>query len=135
MSKLFVEKQLKSLKHKKAAGFDKIPPGFDKVTASVIFGPLSFVINLCLTKGSVPKNWKIAKVIPMHKWRLRDDMSNNHPASILDNQLLHDQLLKYIEQNKILSESQFGERRSIWKNWQFYILRMRLVSKLAMKIW
>ena len=47
VSKLFVEKQLQSLKRKKAANYNKIPPGLLKDAASVISGPLS------LRKGSV----------------------------------------------------------------------------------
>ena len=85
-SKLFVEKQLKSLKCKKAGGYDKIPPGFLKDSASVISGPLSFVIKfwfISLSKGSVANSWKFAKVIPVHEGGSYDGMSNYHPLSIL----------------------------------------------------
>ena len=82
VSKLFVEKQLKSLKCKKAVGYDEIPPGLLKDTASVISGPLSFVINLCLRKGSVPNNWKIAKGIPLHKGGSHDDRINSQYRNI-----------------------------------------------------
>ena len=48
VTKIFVEKQLKSLKRRKAAGVDQIPSGMLKDAASVLAGPLSFLINLSL---------------------------------------------------------------------------------------
>ena len=80
VSKLFVEKQLKNLKHKKAAGYDEIPPGFLKDATLVISGPLSFV-----SKGSVPNCCKIAKLIQLHKGGWHDDMSNYCPIKIASN--------------------------------------------------
>ena len=50
----------KSLKRKKAAGYDKISSDILKDDVLVISGSLSFVINLSLSKGSVPSRWKIA---------------------------------------------------------------------------
>ena len=53
VSKIFVEKQLKSLKRKKAAGCDHIPPGLLKDAASVLSSPLSFITNLSLRTSTV----------------------------------------------------------------------------------
>ena len=50
----------KSLKRKKAAGYDKISSDILKDDVLVISGSLSFAINLSLSKGSVPNRWKIA---------------------------------------------------------------------------
>ena len=85
VSQLFVEKQLKSLKRKKAAGYDEIPRGFLKDATLVISEPLSFVINLSLSKGSVPNCWKITKIIPLHKGGTHGDMSNYCPIKIASN--------------------------------------------------
>ena len=114
VSKFFVEKQLKSLRREKAAGYDQIPPGFLKYTASVISGPLSFVINLSLSKGSVPCIWKNFKVITLGG--SHDGMPNYRPISILPvvltlERAVDDQSLTYLKQNKILWKNQFGYRK------------------------
>ena len=45
---VFVEKELKNLKRKKAAGVDNIPSGMIKDVASMLAKPLSFIINMSL---------------------------------------------------------------------------------------
>lgn len=116
VTKIFVEKQLKNLKKRKAAGVDQIPPGMLKDAASVLAGPLSFLINLSLRTSTVPSDWKISKVIPLHKGGTKD-MTNYRPISILPviskilERAAHDQLTKYLEENHILSKSQFGYRK------------------------
>ena len=85
--------------------------------AVALSGPLSFIINLSLESCSVPKAWKIAKVIAQHKGGDRDDMTNYRPISILPviskvmERAVHEQLTKYLEENKILSKTQFVYRK------------------------
>ena len=67
VSKKIVEKQLKLIKRKKATGVDNLPPGFLKDAATVISQPLCHIINLSLSSGKVPNEWKIAKVTPLFK--------------------------------------------------------------------
>ena len=74
---------VKSLKRKKAAGYDKISSDILKDDVLVISGSLSFVINLSLSKGSVPSRWKIAKVVPLDKGGSHNEISNYRPISIL----------------------------------------------------
>ena len=59
--------ELKNLKRKKATGLDNLPPGLLKDAAGVIAKPLTFIINLSLSSGVVPTDWKMAKVIPIFK--------------------------------------------------------------------
>ena len=105
------------MKRRKAIGIDEIPPGMLKDAAVVLSGPLSFVTNLSLESCSVPKAWKIAKVIAQHKGGDRDDMTNYLPISILPviskvvERAVHEQLTKYLGENKILSKIQFGYRK------------------------
>ena len=58
MSRVFVLKQLKALKHKKATGLDNLPSALLKDCAYVIVGPLSHLINLSLKTGTAPLIWK-----------------------------------------------------------------------------
>ena len=62
-----MQKELRSLKRKKASGADDIPPGLLKDASSVLAEPLAFIINLSLRTGTVPSDWKVAKVIPLYK--------------------------------------------------------------------
>jgi hypothetical protein len=54
VSKTFVERELKKLKRNKSTGIDNLPPGMLKDVASVIAGPISYIINLSLRSGQVP---------------------------------------------------------------------------------
>ena len=67
MLKRLKRNELKRLKRKKAVGVDKFPSGMIKDAASVLAGPLTFLINMSIETGLVPSDWKIAKVIPVFK--------------------------------------------------------------------
>ena len=73
VSTVFVEREVKSLKRRKAAGIDGIPPGPLKDASSVLAKPLAFIINLSLQTETVPSEWKIAKVVAIHKGGSKDD--------------------------------------------------------------
>ena len=88
VSKIFVEKQLKLIKRKKATGVDNLPPGFLKDAATVISQPLCHIINLSLSSGIVPNEWKIAKVTPLFKSGNEEDCSRYHPISVLSHSKL-----------------------------------------------
>ena len=116
VSTIFVERELKKLKRKKATGFDNLPPGLLKDAAAEIASPLAYIINLSLRSGQVPSQWKIAEVIPLHKSGSTDDNNNFRPISILPvvskilEKAVHHQLMNYIEDNNLLSDNQFGYR-------------------------
>ena len=109
-------KELKFLRRKKATGLDNFPPGLLKDVASVIVKPLAFVINLSLETGSVPAEWKVAKVIPLFKSGSSAEIDNYRPISILPilskilEKMVYKQLIFYLESNSLLSDYQFGFR-------------------------
>lgn len=115
VSRLFVEKQLKLLKRKSAAGWDDLPPGIMIDCAKAISGPLAHIINLSLTTGTVPSDWKVAKVTPIHKGGSKEDFNNFRPISVLPvlskilEKAVHHQLIEYVE--NLLSKHQFGYRK------------------------
>ena len=71
--------ELKNLKRKKATGLDNLPPGLLKDAARVIAKPLTFIINLSLSSGVVPTDWKMAKVIPIFKSGSIAEIDNYRP--------------------------------------------------------
>ena len=103
VSKIYVEKELKSMKRGKAAGHDDIPHGMLKDAASEIAKPLCYLINLSLQTGIVPAEWKIAKVTPIHKSGSTSNLDNYRPISILPvlskilERAVHKQLSDYLE--------------------------------------
>ena len=112
-----MEKKLKQLKRSKAAGIDNIPPGILKDCSSVVRKPLAHIINMSLFTGEIPKEWKEAKVIPIHKKGSTNDFDNYRPISVLPaitkiaERMVHEQFMDYLESNNLINDSQFGFRQ------------------------
>ena len=111
--------ELKNLKRKKAQGLDDFPPGLLKDAASLIAKPLTYVINMSLSEGVIPTEWKAAKVTPLYKSGPRTELENYRPISVLPTlskileRIVHRQLLTYLESNRLLVNYQFGFRRKM----------------------
>ena len=69
VSQNFIFKQLKDLKVKKApaTSLDGISARFLKDGASVIAPTVTFLVNLSLSTGIVPCDWKMVRVVPLYK--------------------------------------------------------------------
>lgn len=83
VSKVFVERELRSLKRNKATGLDELPPGMLKDCAEVISKPLASIINLSTSTATVPTQWKKAKVLPSYKSGDTSLPENYRPISVL----------------------------------------------------
>ena len=111
-----VFKNLKNLNRKKSIGLDDLPPGLFKDAASVITRPLTHIINLSLSTGIVPGDWKKGKIVPIYKSGSIKNVDNYRPITILPiaskilEKCVHSQVLNHLEDNKLLSDAQFGYR-------------------------
>ena len=80
-----VLKILKSLKSKKSFGADGISSEVLKIGADILVVPLTYIINYSIKTGKFPTEWKLAKVIPLHKKgdkrSLNNYTANNFPAN------------------------------------------------------
>ncbi|XP_057312380.1 uncharacterized protein LOC130653901 [Hydractinia symbiolongicarpus] len=100
ISKIFVEKELRSLKRNKTTGIDELPPGMLKDCAILISKPLSHIINLSINTSTVPSAWKVAKVAPIFKSGDSSLPENYRPISILPvlskilEKAIHNELMK-----------------------------------------
>ena len=118
VTKIEVFKVLMSLKRSKSPGIDNIPPGTVKDAAKVIIDPLLHIINLSLATSAIPREWKVARCVPVFKGGNAKEPDNYTPISVLPifskilERVVHNQLYEYLENNKFLSSQQFGFRRN-----------------------
>ena len=109
--------ELSKLKSSKATGLDKIPAKLLKDASSVIAKPITYLINLTISSGEIPSQWKEAKVTPIFKEGKKDDENNYRPISVLPlvskvmERAVQVQLLAFFEVNKVLSVYQSGFRK------------------------
>ena len=114
VSQNFIFKHLKDLKVKKATGLDGISARFLKDGTSVIAPTVTFLVNLSLSTGIVPCDWKMARVVPLYKSGGRASMDNYRPISILPvmskimEKAVNVQLQRYLQRFDHLSPFQAG---------------------------
>ena len=107
-----VYKLLNSLSLSKATGIDKISAKILKLASPIISDPITKIINKSISTQIFPEEWKTARVIPLYK------KGNYRPISILPviskiyEKILYEKLIGYLNEEKLLSDNQFGFRRS-----------------------
>ena len=107
---------LSSMSPNKASGLDKLPVKLVKIAAPYITKSLTAIFNRSISTGIFPRDWKVAKVTPIHKDGDKSDMDNYRPISVISiiakimEKLVHSQLYSYLERFDILTSSQHGFR-------------------------
>ena len=77
---------------------------------------LTHILKQSLESGTVPSEWKHAYVTPIFKKGTKSDPRNYRPISLTSvvcktmDHILVSQIMKHLEDQNILSESQFGFR-------------------------
>ena len=114
---LYFHNALGSLKANKAVELDKLSARLLKDASDVIAPLLASLINKSFADGVFPEVWKSAKVAALFKGGDKTLKDNYRPISILPTiskiieRSAHVQLCSYLEENKLLSQSQFGFRQ------------------------
>ena len=104
---------LKELKIDKAAGPDRIHPRVLFELRYLIAKPLRIIFDKSLSTSSVPSDWKKACVVPIFKKGKKDLPQNYRPVSLtcivckIMEKIIRDNLMKFLTQNDLLSDSQF----------------------------
>ena len=102
-----------------AAGFDNIYMDIVKKTIDIICKPLAHIINLSLSNGVVPKQLKIARVLPIFKSGDQELYVNYRPVSVLPvisklmEKVVYKRLYSYLIKNNILFHNQYGFRKNV----------------------
>ena len=100
----------------KTPGPDKISPRIIREVKHQISKPLCILFNKSLTLGKVPSDWKCANVTPIFKKGDKSLPSNYRPISLtsiiskLLETIIRDNMVNFLEENKILKDSQHGFR-------------------------
>ena len=117
ISKIFVEKQIKSLKSNKATGLDNLPTKLLRDSATHISKPITHIVNMSIQHAEVPTAWKAAKIMPVHKSGPTSNVENFRPISVLPvlskilEKAVHTQILEFLETNDLITNAQYGYRR------------------------
>ena len=111
-----VEKFLCGMSRDKATGIDGIPARFLRDGATEISKPITHIINVSISSGKVPSEFKIARVVPLHKKKSKTDAGNYRPVSILSclskvfERIIYDQLSEYLKSKNLIYDLQSGFR-------------------------
>lgn len=117
VSTSFVCQELLKLKQTKGTGLDGIPARMLKDAANIIAKPLAYIINLTISTGEIPMEWKEAKVTPVFKSGKRSEENNYRPISVLPliskimERSIQVQLVAFLTENNVLSTYQSGFRK------------------------
>ena len=117
LSEVFVFEQLTHLDESKACGLDNINAHVLKISAPIISKSLTQILNKCVTACIFPNEWKISKVIPLHKSGKKDSVNNYRPISILPTlskileRHIHNCISEYLSEFNLIHDSQSGFRK------------------------
>ena len=107
---------IKHLRETNAIGADGIAFRFVKDSLPVICFYLMIIINTSIVTGLFPLLWKHGLINPTFKSGDIDEVSNFRPISLLSilskvlEKIVTNQLMEYLESNRLLSNSQHGFR-------------------------
>ena len=111
-----IRKLLEELNPTKASGPDQIPARILKECAVQIAPILQKIFVKTLQNGEVPNQWREANVTPIFKKGDRHNPANYRPVSLtsiickLQEHIIAKSIMKHLEHNDILVESQHGFR-------------------------
>ena len=105
---------ISKLKPSHSSGHDSISINTLKIIMREISPCITLIINQCFSSGIFPDKLKMARVLPIYKKNNKTLPHNYRPISILPTisiileNVMHSQLLKYFSVNKLLSSQQYA---------------------------
>lgn len=111
-----VERAIFNLKDTCSLDYYNMNSKIIKSLASILIRPLTVLYNKCISEGHWPDDFKITKIIPIHKKGDTDDANNFRPIAIVPilskilEAIIKEKLMSYFESKKLLSTAQYGFR-------------------------
>ena len=112
----FVFSFLSKLDISKSTGLDGIGPRLLKLSSGVITTSITFIVKKCLETSNFPLSWKRAKVTPLYKNGIRDEINNYSPISVLPTlsklieKFIQKHLSSFLNEFGVIHKSQSGFR-------------------------
>ena len=113
-----IMKIINDLDGKKSGDIFHISPDLVKLSGQTLSQILTIIFNFSIKDGCFPAAMKPAKILPMHKGDSVLAVGNYRPISILPilskifERLIYNRLIKFINDNNILTELQFGFQKN-----------------------
>ena len=113
-----VQKLLDKLNPYKAPGPDNLQPRILRELSCQIGSVLCNIFKVSVKTGTVPDDWKLANVTPIHKKGLRQLPENYRPVSLtctcckLMENILVSHISRHLDRHSILNDSQHGFRQA-----------------------
>ena len=108
---------IKDLNPNKAHGHDNISIKMIQICGNSIIPPLKMIFESAIKSSCFPDSWKKGNIIPVHKKESKNLIKNYRPISLLPifgkifEKIIYNNLFKYLQDNKFLSDNQSGFRR------------------------
>ncbi|XP_077638367.1 triadin isoform X5 [Lonchura striata] len=109
-----VQNRLRNLKLHRSMGPDKIQPWVLKELAEEVAMPLSNIFEKSWKFNGVPTDWERGNIIPIFKKRDKEEPGSDRSVSLTSvsgkimEQLLQETLLRHMENNEMIANSQHG---------------------------
>ncbi len=110
-----IEEILLQLKVNKSPGPDGFHPLFLRKTAKAISTPLEIIFNKSLETGTIPDDWKSAKISAIYKNKgSKKTAGNFRPISLTSvvckvlETIIRNHIMDFMSRNKLFSSKQFG---------------------------
>lgn len=111
--------EIKKINIYKSSGIDGISSRIIKDAMLILLEEFTYLFNQTILTGTVPHAWKIATVIPIPKIANSPNVSDLRPISLLPlpgkilEKFIHNDLMTYLNNHNLLSDSQFGFRPAL----------------------
>ena len=113
-----IDKKIDDLKYGKAPGPDGISTNLLKKLKPVLLNPLKIIFQQSMDTGTMPEDWKKAKVIPIFKKGAKGKAENHRPVSLtctvckLMESIIREKITDHLNFNSLLNKSQHGFMKS-----------------------